>query len=673
MRITARIACYIAWALATGCSDPYPAGSSKRYAPSSTSGSGGTAPTAFGTGGTGAPGSGSGGTIGPLNPGFDGGPGAFGAYTDSVVLADPDPPPISGGTLTLIAGGHKAAVADPDRDQVVVVDLDAMSVVATITLRTADEPGRVVEDGAGRVHVVLRRAGAVVTLDAKMGVELSRRAVCPHPRGLAYDPKRDALHIACVGGEFVTLPAGGGGATRVLHLDRDLRDVVVDGDRLLVSRFRAAELLVVDAAGNLAARLLPFDPPPQIPGERLAESRELRAKQLSTKPLPTPSEGEPLRPRFPAVAWRTVAAPGGGAIMVFQLTQRGELARVGGGWGGPCRHIVDTAVSWVRVDGLAWTIENVRAVLPVDVAISADGASIAVASAAVTTVPLGAPTFQPFETLGAPSVGTRSSLRCGWSGGGPARLALDEDPKPAGRVVALAYDGEGRLIVQTREPSALVRGGQSVALPGASRKHTGHELFHFATEEALACASCHPEGQDDGQVWTFPGQGERRTQNVSGGILGTEPFHWNGDMADFEMLVRETFNRRMSGPALQAPHVNALARWIDKIPRPAGIAPGDPPAAERGHAIFVDSAVGCGTCHAGAKLTNSGTFDVQTGGAFQVPSLLGLAVRAPYLHTGCAATLAERFGSCGGGDAHGHISGLTAQNLADLVAYLETL
>jgi hypothetical protein len=647
MRITARLACCIAWTLAIGCGGPDQPSTSKER--TSAGGSGGTAPTDFGTGGTGAPRSGSGSTIAE---GFDGGPGVFGAYTEPVVLADPEPPPISGGTLTLIAGGHKAAVADPDRDQVVFVDLDAMSIAATVPLRSGDEPGRIIEDGAGRVHVVLRGAGAIATLDATMGIELGRRAVCPYPRGLAYDAKSDALHIACLGGELSTLPAGGGGPTRILQLDRDLRDVVVDGDRLLVSRFRAAELLVVDSAGKIAARLLPLDPPPRIPGPA----------------------SESLRPRAPAVAWRTVAAPGGGAIMVFQLTQVGELAKIGGGWGGRCRHIVDTAVSWVRTDGLAWSVENVQAVLPVDVAISADGARIAVASAAGTTVPPGLRPVLRYETLSAPSVGTRSSISCGGWGGGPTyREAIDEDPLPAGRVVALAYDGEGRVIVQTREPSALVRGSQSVALPGASRKHTGHELFHFAAAEAIACASCHPEGQDDGHVWTFPGQGERRTQNVSGGILGTEPFHWNGDLADFEMLVHETFNRRMEGPAMQPAHVSALASWIDKIPRPAGIAPSDPAAAERGHAIFVDSAVGCATCHAGAKLTNNGTFDVQTGGAFQVPSLLGLALRAPYLHTGCAATLAERLGPCGGGDAHGHISGLTAQSLADLIAYLETL
>ena len=61
--------------------------------------------------------------------------------------------------------------------------------------------------------------------------------------------------MACAGGELVTLPAAGGAPTRTLQLDRDLRDVVVSGDQLFVSRFRSAELLVVSAAdGELLER-----------------------------------------------------------------------------------------------------------------------------------------------------------------------------------------------------------------------------------------------------------------------------------------------------------------------------------------------------------------------------------------------------------------------------------
>lgn len=56
---------------------------------------------------------------------------------------------------------------------------------------------------------------------------------------------------------------------------------------------------------------------------------------------------------------------------------------------------------------------------------------------------------------------------------------------------------------------------------------------------------------------------------------------------------------------------------------------------------------------------------------FKVPSLLGVGARARFMHDGRAATLSDRFGSCGGGDAHGVTSQLAAAELADLVSFLE--
>ena len=57
----------------------------------------------------------------------------------------------------------------------------------------------------------------------------------------------------------------------------------------------------------------------------------------------------------------------------------------------------------------------------------------------------------------------------------------------------------------------------------------------------------------------------------------------------------------------------------------------------------------------------------------KVPSLVGVGGRAPYMHDGCAATLRDRFGACGGGDNHGHTSQLSDAELADLIAYLDSL
>ena len=98
----------------------------------------------------------------------------------------------------------------------------------------------------------------------------------------------------------------------------------------------------------------------------------------------------------------------------------------------------------------------------------------------------------------------------------------------------------------------------------------------------------------------------------------------------------------------------------------------DPAAAQRGQALFESASTGCTTCHNGAKHTNNATLDVGTGGAFQVPPLIGVGWRTPLLHDGCAATLTDRLTTCAT-PGHGSTASLTTANVSDLVAYLETL
>jgi hypothetical protein len=86
--------------------------------------------------------------------------------------------------------------------------------------------------------------------------------------------------------------------------------------------------------------------------------------------------------------------------------------------------------------------------------------------------------------------------------------------------------------------------------------------------------------------------------------------------------------------------------------------------------------VGCTSCHSGSALTNNQTvaIDAEAGAlAVQVPSLIAVGYRAPFMHDGCAATLAARFDPACGGTAHGSTSGLDAAQLGDLIAYLESL
>jgi hypothetical protein len=160
---------------------------------------------------------------GPGGPGFpgvdfDGGvfPGFMGPQPSfgPTVSAPTPPPPLSGGTLLMLGDGKTAFAADPDRDQVYFVDVQAGTRTATVALTAGDEPGRAVADAAGKVHVVLRRAGAVAIIDPATATLSERKAVCPAPRGIAYDAANDRVHVACAGGELVSLPAAGGDAVR---------------------------------------------------------------------------------------------------------------------------------------------------------------------------------------------------------------------------------------------------------------------------------------------------------------------------------------------------------------------------------------------------------------------------------------------------------------------------
>jgi cytochrome c peroxidase len=244
-----------------------------------------------------------------------------------------------------------------------------------------------------------------------------------------------------------------------------------------------------------------------------------------------------------------------------------------------------------------------------------------------------------------------------------------------GEAIAVAYDGQSRLWVQTREPAALVAPGFNlrITLSTDSRADTGWAVFHSNSGGNIACASCHPEGGEDGHIWQFANLGPRRTQSLRGDVGPTAPFHWNGEFADFDALLGDVYVGRMSGPNLASDQKQALLGWVDSIPLLPQSPPADPAAVARGQALFEDAAhVGCTTCHAGAELTDNATVDVGTGGLFQVPRLIGVGWRAPFMHDGCAQTLTDRFGSCGG-TQHGTTAQLTAAQIADLVAYLNTL
>jgi hypothetical protein len=542
------------------------------------------------------------------------------------------PPAISGGSLLVTADGSTAVAADPDRDRVFLADVKSMSLLADIALEPLDEPGRVVEGPPGKVSVALRRAGAIATIDITSRQVIRRTPVCPAPRGVAYDGVAGLIHVACAGGELVTLAADSSAELRRLRLQPDLRDVVVQGDQLFVSLFRSAQVLILDAAGQpVEQRSLAFDP---------------------------------FFGFQPAVAWRMVPLAGGGAAVVHQRAATDVVDTSPGGYGqgkGCGEGVVHSTVSFVDAAPFAQAQAGAAirlSALPVDMAVSPDGLTFAVVAAGSDSVlEMPVHSYRLSET----------SFDCE----GKTATPVEE-----GQPTAVAFAGSQRLI-QTREPALLVRGdGAVLELSSETVFDVGHMLFHKTPNEGvgMSCASCHPEGRDDGRVWFFSDVGIRRTQSVAGGILATAPLHWDGSLTAFDPLMSEVFTRRMGGSEQSPRRMLAAALWIDSIPALPASPPADASAVARGKALFEDPKVGCATCHSGPRLTNNATVDVGTNGEFQVPSLVGVAARAPFMHDGCAPTLLDRFNpGCGGDDAHGVTSHLKYTDLTDLVSYLETL
>jgi cytochrome c peroxidase len=221
------------------------------------------------------------------------------------------------------------------------------------------------------------------------------------------------------------------------------------------------------------------------------------------------------------------------------------------------------------------------------------------------------------------------------------------------------------------------------------------------------------------------------------GHAGSAPVGWDGRSASLEaqakasiatgsMSMRETatpvkvetieerirsipdyvakFNAALPGKPIDidsiAQAVAAFERTIEPGPSPfdrwvGGNEAAISDAAKRGFAIFTGKA-GCSACHSGWRFTDDKFHDIGTtttdlgrgrevkdealNYAFKTPTLRSVALRAPYMNNASAATLADviKVYEKGGIARPSHSPmlfplGVTDQERADLVAFLETL
>lgn len=210
----------------------------------------------------------------------------------------------------------------------------------------------------------------------------------------------------------------------------------------------------------------------------------------------------------------------------------------------------------------------------------------------------------------------------------------------------------------------------------------GKILFNTVTDPRMAksswvsCASCHADGGTDNVTWMMA-DGPRQTPGIwqAGATL---PWHWSAAL-DEPHDVEDSIHTLQFGLGLapgadppllgrtnagRSADLDALAAFlVGGIRTPRAVAPSA--ASEAGRALF--DALGCVSCHGGPTWTIStlpglpGTLDLDGNGmvdavlrdvgtataadlrgqtGFDVPSLIGVGLTAPYMHDGSLPTLA---------------------------------
>jgi cytochrome c553 len=231
-------------------------------------------------------------------------------------------------------------------------------------------------------------------------------------------------------------------------------------------------------------------------------------------------------------------------------------------------------------------------------------------------------------------------------------------------------DGAG----ETRRGMAIHDGPALVASAMTTKQHDGMVLFHTASTEvstsgALACASCHPDQRADGLSWRIDKR-ELQTPLLSGRLVGTHPFKWDGGDPTLRASLTSTM-QRLGGSGLNRRETDALAAYLEALPA-VRTPTRDQAQVARGKQVF--DSEGCQSCHAGPAYTDRERHKLTgTLKASDTPSLIGIAASAPYFHDGSAATLEALLRDRGAVHGMADTAKLSDQQVADLTAFLETL
>lgn len=634
---------------------------------------------------------------------------AFAACEPELDIAPASVPQTS--RLGMSADGSTLYVAHADHDLVRAIDVARGDVRGEVVV--AGHPHRLTVLADGRVAVTSRYAGTVSVVNVEQGNVDATVEVGSDPFGVI--EVDGALLVAVSGeGDLAKVSLDGRLLSRIALQHDDPRGLVATPDgKVLVSHFTAGQLSVVvgdDARGRIDMHLPSkrFFFPNQMdtlsvstdgsqvavphvecnndPAQFGAGGTDLAGSGVSVEYYVTGPTGFPAV--VPAISSADPVTEENLSDEVRTIEEATLATSERPGAAAPVINPIDrnllmelnvaqpTAVAWVAGDGLQLVVAKGSGNVIVRRPVIHDGQSSIIGH---VDVDVGADSIQV-----SPDGRTAYVFNAFTDTIHAFEIPVDEVSKSK-------YSGDrgsGQAFVTRAEPLAEIEARELASidpiLPAAVRN--GRTLFHAVDDRltrmgSISCASCHPGGADDGTTWSFA-EGPRQSPALWGGILGTEPFHWDQQVADMADISRVTIQGRMGGFGLDRDDMNDVGAFLNTIPAPAPPLNADLASVERGEAIFFSQESGCTTCHQGAQFTDNRAHDVGTGPGFAAresatdfatPVLFGVAHSAPYLHDGSAQTLEELVERVIATDRMGRGSHLTAQDKADLVAFLKTL
>jgi YVTN family beta-propeller protein len=593
------------------------------------------------------------------------------ACSTRVTIFDPPTParPQNSSTILLDSSGTQVWNVNPDNDSVSVIDAVRLQKMGEVAV--GRQPRTLAQAPDGTIWTANQVDATLTVIDAGTQANL---ATLPLPRGsepygIVFSPANASAYVSLQStGQIAEIDAGSRRVLRYLDVGPTPRALAIsaDGQRLFVTRFVSASeqgtVVEIDLTAWQVRRRIPlaYDPGPDTEASGRGVPNGLAALAIS------PS-GEALW-----VAGRKSNTARGlqrdGERLAFESTVRSMLATI------------DLAAGQEEL-ALRYDFNDRDG--PVALRFSPLGDTLFVALEGANAV----------EVLDAYTHQLVTSIDN--TGHAPQGLVFTAD---GGKLFihswltrsVYAYDVSKLFSTDAGVPALLAEINTVANDRTPPQVLLGKQIFYNAADPRmsrdgyLACASCHFDSRDDGQVWdrTAEGEGLRNTISLLGkGSPGHGALHWSAnfdEVQDFENDMRANFGgqgfmadelfysaaySRTLGDtkASHSAELDALAAYIDSLRQlpPSPFRDPDGTLTEDGEAgriIFISA--GCASCHGGPQFTDSptglrhqiGTITHASGqrlGAplrgLDTPTLRGLWLTAPYLHDGSAPDLASLF------------------------------